>query len=121
MSRSPDADGQNRRTLLVGLAHPDDELAAAGTILAQRSQGDRVVIVWLTRGEQTEAFGPIPIDEVARRREVQGHRAGEILGAETIFMDFRDTELQADRPTALEVARLICDLSPDGLITWGEG
>lgn len=45
------------RTLLVALAHPDDELGAAGTILAQRALGDRVVILWLTLGEMTEALG----------------------------------------------------------------
>ena len=49
-----------QRTLLVGLAHPDDEVGAAGTILAQKARGDRVVVVWLTRGEMTEAFGAIP-------------------------------------------------------------
>ena len=32
-----------RKTLLVGLAHPDDEVGAAGSILAQKARGDRVV------------------------------------------------------------------------------
>jgi LmbE family N-acetylglucosaminyl deacetylase len=107
-------------TLLVGLAHPDDELGAAGTILAQAARGDRVVIVWLTRGEQTEAFGPVSTEEVARRREVQGQRAGEILGAETRFLDMRDTEVREDRDAVVQVARLICEIKPDGLLTWGD-
>jgi N-acetylglucosamine malate deacetylase 1 len=109
-----------RETLLVGLAHPDDELGAAGTILAQRARGDRVVIVWLTRGEMTEAFGPIPSEEVAQRRIEQGRRAGEILGVETRFLDFRDTHLVATRETAVEVARLLCEIRPTGLVTWGD-
>jgi N-acetylglucosamine malate deacetylase 1 len=109
-----------RRTLLVGLAHPDDEVGMAGTILAQVARGDRVVIVWLTRGEQTEAFGPIPIEEVARRREEQGHRAGEILGAETRFLDLPDMGVVHDRESILQVARLICEYQPDGLLTWGD-
>jgi len=109
-----------RQTLLVGLAHPDDELGAAGAILAQVARGDRVVIVWLTRGEQTEAFGPLPSAEVARLREEQGRRAGDILGAETIFLDFPDTGLVYDRETRLRVAKLICDVMPDGLLTWGD-
>ena len=108
------------QTLLVGLAHPDDEVGVAGTILAQVARGDRVVIVWLTRGEQTEAFGSIPTEEVARRREEHGHTAGELLGAETRFMSFPDTGLQADRATVVEVAKLICEVSPDALITWGD-
>jgi len=111
----------SRETLLVGLAHPDDEVGVAGTILAQRARGDRVVIVWLTRGEMTEAFGPLPTEEVARRRMEQGRQAGEILGVETRFMNFPDTALVADRATAVEVARLICEIKPTGLITWGDG
>jgi N-acetylglucosamine malate deacetylase 1 len=108
------------QTLLLGLAHPDDELGAVGTILAQRARGDRVVIVWLSRGEQTEAFGPLPIDEVARRREGQGHRVGELLDAETIFLDLPDTAIPHDRDTVLRVARIICEVRPDGLLTWGD-
>ena len=107
-------------TLLVGLAHPDDEVGVAGTILAQRARGDRVVIVWLTRGEMTEAFGPLTTAEVAEKRTEQGTRAGELLGVETRFLDFPDTALVADRETAVEVARLICDIRPTGLITWGD-
>lgn len=110
----------SRETLLVGLAHPDDELGVAGTILAQRARGDRVVVVWLTRGQMTEAFGPLPPEEVAHRREEQGHEAGAILGAETRFMDFMDTRLEAGPHAALEVARLICEVRPTGLLTWGD-
>jgi N-acetylglucosamine malate deacetylase 1 len=107
-------------TLLVGLAHPDDEVGVAGTLLAQRARGDRVVIVWLTRGEMTEAFGPIPAAEVARKRTEQGMRAGELLGVETRFLDFPDSALVADRESAVRVAQVICDIRPTGLITWGE-
>jgi N-acetylglucosamine malate deacetylase 1 len=107
--------------LLVGLAHPDDEVGAAGTIRAQTSNGGAATIVWLTRGEMTEAFGPIDREEVARRRMEQGTRAGELLGAETRFLDFPDTALEPTREAAVRVARLICEIRPTGLLTWGEG
>lgn len=109
-----------RQTLMVGLAHPDDEVGAAGTIRAQAARGDRVVIVWLSRGEQTEAFGPLPVEEVGRRRKAQGMRAAEILGAEGIFLDLPDTAITHDRESVLRVARLICEIRPDGLLTWGD-
>lgn len=109
----------DRQTLLVGLAHPDDEVGLAGTILAQRARGDRVVIVWLTRGEMTEAFGPLPATEVAKRREEQGRHAGEILDVETRFLDFADTRLEATRDAALRVAPLLSEIRPTGLLTWG--
>src|SRR5690606_14038134 len=73
-----------------------------------------------TRGEQTEAFGPIPPEEVARRREAQGARAAQILGAEYAFLDIPDTAVTYDRETLIRVARLICDIRPDGMITWGD-
>lgn len=108
------------QTLLIALAHPDDEVGVAGTILAQRARGDRVVVLWLTRGEMTEAFGPISEAEVAHRRVEQGQRAGEILGVETRFLDFRDTYLTATPEAAARVARLIAEIEPDGIVTWGE-
>ena len=113
-------DGMERKTLLVGLAHPDDEVGAAGTILAQKARGDRVVVVWLTRGEMTEAFGPLPADEVAARREEHGRRAGEILGVETRFLDMPDCGLHATPEAGHRVARLLAEIQPDGLLTWGD-
>jgi LmbE family N-acetylglucosaminyl deacetylase len=110
----------SRQTLLVGLAHPDDELGMAGTLLAQRALGDRVVIAWLTRGEQTEAFGPLSVDEVARRRQMQGERAADILGAEPLFLDLPDTSVAYERDTLVRLAQLYCEIKPDGLLTWGD-
>lgn len=109
------------QTLLVALAHPDDEVGAAGTILAQRARGDRVVLLWLTRGERTEAFGPIPEAEVAARRTEQGCRAGEILDVETRFLDLPDTRLAATPDSAATVAREIAQIQPDAVLTWGNG
>ena len=48
---------EERQTLLVALAHPDDEVGMVAAMQAQRARGDRVVLVWLTRGEMTEALG----------------------------------------------------------------
>jgi LmbE family N-acetylglucosaminyl deacetylase len=107
------------RTLLAVFAHPDDEVGAAGTLLAQRARGDRVVVVWLTRGEMTGAFGDLERDEVARRRTELGREAAGILGVEYRFMDFPDTRLAATPEGAREVARAMAEIRPDGLLTWG--
>jgi N-acetylglucosamine malate deacetylase 1 len=107
-------------TLLVVLAHPDDEVLCAGTLLAQRSSGSRVVVLWLTRGEMTQAFGDLPAEEVAKRRMDLGHAAGELLGVETRFLDFPDTGLEPTRELATSVAAVIAEVKPDGLLTWGE-
>lgn len=112
--------GDGSRTLLAVLAHPDDELTVAGTLLAQRAQGDRVVVLYLTRGESTEAFGPLPTEEVARRRGELADRAASILDVEHRFLDLPDGGLTADPETARSVAGVVAELRPDGLVTWGE-
>jgi N-acetylglucosamine malate deacetylase 1 len=120
MNQGSGADRGARETLLIGMAHPDDEVGAAGAVLAQKARGDRVVLAWLTRGEMTQAFGPLPLREVAARRTEQGHRAADILGVEARFMDFPDTRLEASRAAAVEVAKLICEVRPTGVLTWGD-
>src|SRR5690606_33307818 len=111
----PDAAGTAMSTLLAVFAHPDDEVAAAGTLMAQRARGDRVVVVFLTAGEMTEAFGPIAPEEVAARRTAQGAEAARILGVEHRFLAFQDTHVEATRAAALEVAGVICEVKPDAL------
>lgn len=110
----------DRQTLLVVLAHPDDEIGAVAAMLAQRARGDRVVLCWLTRGEMTEAFGPIPTGEVLERRVRTGEAAGRILDVETRFLQMPDTGVENSRSAALEVAALITDVRPTGILTWGD-
>jgi LmbE family N-acetylglucosaminyl deacetylase len=104
----------------VVVAHPDDEVHCAGTVAAQVALGDRAVLAWLTRGEMTEAFGRLPVEEVARRRELQGVEVARMLGAEARFLSFPDTGLRGSLEETHAVARLIADVRPDGLITWGD-
>lgn len=107
-------------TLVAVLAHPDDEVQAAGTLCAQRVRGDRVVVVWLTRGEMTEAFGPVPSAEVARRRQELGREAARILDVEYRFLDFPDTAVAPGPEAARTVARVLAEIRPDGILTWGD-
>jgi LmbE family N-acetylglucosaminyl deacetylase len=104
----------------VVVAHPDDEVHCAGAVAAQVARGDRVVLAWLTRGEMTGAFGRLPVEEVARRRENQGTEVARMLGAEARFFSFPDTGLRGSPEEARAVARLIAEVRPDGLITWGD-
>lgn len=108
------------KTILVVLSHPDDEIGCAGTIAAHVRRGDRVVLVWLTRGGMTEALGRLPPEEVARRRTEHGEEAARILGCEARFLDFMDTRVEATRDAAYEVARLVAEVRPDAVLTWGD-
>ncbi len=108
------------RTLLVALSHPDDEVGCAGTIAAHRGLGDRVVLLWLTRGEMTEVYGDLDAQEVARLRVEHGRQAAEILGAEPLFMEFPDTAVQATPAAARMVAPVLARVQPDAILTWGD-
>jgi N-acetylglucosamine malate deacetylase 1 len=108
------------KTVLVALSHPDDEVGCAGTIAAHAALGDRVVLLWLTRGEMTEIYGHLDPEEVARRRMDQGAEAAAILGAEPMFLELPDTRLEATPDAAREVARVIARVRPDAVITWGD-
>ena len=107
-------------TLLVALSHPDDEVGCAGTIATHAAAGDRVVLLWLTRGEMTEIYGDLDQTEVAERRQRHGQEAAEILGAEARFLSFPDTRIQATPDAAREVATVIADVRPDAVVTWGD-
>jgi N-acetylglucosamine malate deacetylase 1 len=108
------------KTLLVALSHPDDEVRCAGTIAAHADAGHRVVLLFLTRGEMTEALGPLTAAEVARRRVAHGHEAAAILGAEALFLDFADTRVEVSAAAGYTVAREIAEIRPDAVITWGD-
>ena len=107
-------------TVLVALSHPDDEVGCAGTIAAHASAGDRVVLLWLTRGEMTEAYPELTPDETAERRMTDGREAAAILGAEPRFLALPDTRVHASPEHARNVARVIAEVRPDAVVTWGD-
>ncbi|TBH21087.1 PIG-L deacetylase family protein [Thermus thermamylovorans] len=99
-------------------AHPDDEIGAAGTLALHARRGDRVLLVWMTRGELASQFGEAPPEEVARVREDHGAHVAGLLGAEPRFLPFADTFLTGGREEALALARLMAEFQPDAVITW---
>jgi LmbE family N-acetylglucosaminyl deacetylase len=108
------------KTLLIALAHPDDEVGCIGTIAAHCAAGGRAVMLFLTAGEMTESLGPIPTSEVARRRTEHAHEAGRMLGAEVRVLDFQDTRVEVTADGAYRIAKEIADVRPDAVITWGD-
>ena len=107
-------------TLLAVLAHPDDEVLCAGTLMAQKAKGSRVVVLWLTKGEMTNAFGPISTMEIANRRKDLGFEALEIIGIEGRFLDFPDSAVEVSVKASKEGAKVLAEIKPDGILTWGD-
>ena len=88
----------NQRCLMVVHAHPDDEVFSTGGILATyAAAGDRVVVVYGTRGEAGEMHHPDldPAEAIPRLgeiREQEARKACEILGVTDVhFLGYRDS------------------------------
>jgi LmbE family N-acetylglucosaminyl deacetylase len=107
-------------SLLVILAHPDDEIGCAGTIAVHAALGHRVTLAFLTHGEMTEALGPLSAQEVAARREEHAHEAGRLLGCEVRFLAYPDTRVEVSSDANYDVAKLIAEVQPRAVLTWGD-
>jgi len=80
-----------------------------------------VVLLFLTRGEMTESLGLDSAEEVARARTEHADHVAQRLGCELMMLDYPDTQLQYTPAVAREVARVIADVAPSAVITWGQG
>ncbi len=108
------------KTLLALFSHPDDEIGCAATLAAHSASGHRVVLVFLTHGEMTEALGPLNAEQVAERRREHAGESGKILGSEIRFLNYQDTRVECTPDANYDVARLIAEIQPDALLTWGD-
>jgi N-acetyl-1-D-myo-inositol-2-amino-2-deoxy-alpha-D-glucopyranoside deacetylase len=128
--------------LLIVHAHPDDEVFSTGGIIAKYARaGDRVVVVYGTRGEQGEMHDPERnADEASERlgeiREEEVRDALEILGASDLrFLGYRDSGMKdteanqnpenfMNAPLDEATDRLLAimhETGPDVVVTYDEG
>jgi LmbE family N-acetylglucosaminyl deacetylase len=114
------------RTILVVLAHPDDEsLACGGTIARLADAGARVVLLCASRGERGSVSDRALLSGddlgVVRAREL--HDAAKVLGiAEVSILGHPDGELRwANVPQFhVDIVLAIQRHKPDGVITFAE-
>lgn len=78
------------------------------------------MLVFLTHGEMTESLGPLTAEQVAEQRRVHAHDAGRILGCEIRFLDYQDTRVQSTPDVHWDVAKLVAEIKPDAVLTWGD-
>ena len=124
------------QTVLIVIAHPDDEAAAiGGTIARLVEDGHRVSVVCATRGEAGEIADPAlatpaTLGEV---REQELREAMRVLGVGDVrFLDYRDSGMEGtpenDDPRSLFQAEpmevtmaltaIMQEVNPDVVITW---
>ncbi len=90
--------------MVVGAHAGDAENMAAAAVLRHTAAGARAVIVHLTLGEAGHPRLAAAEYAEQRRREVQA--SARLMGAEAVWLPFRDGEL----PVSEETKLLVCDL-----------
>ena len=111
----------DKRSLLVILAHPDDEsFPMGGTLAKYAAQGVRVTLVCATRGEAGIAgFSPL---EAGKIRERELRAAAKTLGIHAVhFLNYLDGELAQANPDVLvaQLMNLMRQIRPEVVITFG--
>lgn len=126
-------------TLLVALAHPDDETFGSGGLMARAvEEGHRVVIVCATRGEVGEIADPALAtpETLGAVREAELRSAARALGVGDVrVLGHRDSGMagtpENEHPQALlnadpetvvgQLVREIRDVRPDVVVTFEPG
>ncbi len=107
------------QTVLVFIAHPDDEFHCLGTIIQLARAGARVVLVPATNGDKGVNDGSISPDALipVRWREMEQVRA--LIGAaEVVWLGFEDGTLDLNRAAlAAAVARTVAQYRPQIVFT----
>jgi LmbE family N-acetylglucosaminyl deacetylase len=113
-------------TVLVVVAHPDDEVLGAGGTIAKRARaGDRVVSLALGDGVSARYDTPdrVPQEEIDQRRE-HARQAGDVLGIDAWhFRDFPDNRFDSvDLLDLVKAVESVADrVQPDVIYTHHSG
>ncbi len=91
--------------VLYILAHPDDEVMIAGTVMRLGRMGFRTHGLYLTRGEDGPTGGLVPKEQLGEFRERELEEAARILGLSSLeVLHFRDRHLPLEDKTAMAAA-----------------
>lgn len=108
-------------TLLVILAHPDDEsFPMGGTLAKYAAEGVHVSLICATRGEA--GIPGLSPQATGKLRELELHAAAAALGlAEVRFLGYHDSQLaQADPNQAMgQLAKVMREIQPQAVVTFG--
>lgn len=116
------------RTVLVIVAHPDDELFIGPAIAGEARSGSRVIIAYATSGDAGPGVSGMEKGEaLAMVRQQEAYCSATALGAIPVYLKFGDGQLadaagKADSTAAQLRARLreeITGRRPEVVMTWG--
>ncbi|TFB24418.1 PIG-L family deacetylase [Filobacillus milosensis] len=102
--------------IAVGAHCGDLELQVGSIAHKYAKVGHRVTFLHMTAGEKGTPPGVDP-EEYRVQKIKESEEAADILGVETITLEYRDAELKIDDDTISHVAKIIRELKPDVALT----
>ncbi len=116
MSQQPLSPGH----LMVIGAHAGDAENMAGAIVLKHTRaGHRATIVHMTLGEA--GHPTLPPDVYAQQRQQEVQAAARLMGADVMWLPYRDGELAATEAVKLAVCDLIRQHRPTAILTHWKG
>jgi|GEM_PF-982348 len=112
-AEQPDVNGQNgaRRSILIFAPHFDDEaIACGGAIARHTAKGDRVVVVFMSRGDSGSTVPGHEMDPKTSERtlKAEAEKAGQVLGiVRQVYLDLDDGFMGWTPDLLREFVRLI--------------
>jgi len=114
--------------IMVIAAHPQDPFErAGGTVAKHLERGDQVMLVALTNGVVTHAFGLFPatgedklrdVEKVKAMKRAEFERGAGVLGVtEWKLFDFNESPLLVGLPEYIQLVSLIREYRPDVVLT----
>ncbi len=104
-----------KKILVVG-AHPDDpETGCGGTIARLISEGNEVVVVYMTRGER--GIKGVGLDEAAKIRTAEALEACKVFGCRSIFLTQIDSAAEITPERYTEMINLMKQEKPDVVLS----
>jgi LmbE family N-acetylglucosaminyl deacetylase len=110
---------EEKKKILVILAHPDDPEFFCGATLARWSAaGHEIHYLLLTKGDKGSSDPRQTPEEIAKIRMVEQRAAGDVLGVKSIeFMSYQDGYVVPDLEMRKNVTRYIRIIKPDVIVT----
>ncbi len=109
-----------KKKILVILAHPDDpEFFCGGSIARWTQAGHQVEYCLLTRGDKGVSDGvAVDPEQLKQRRMIEQREAAAVLGVQRVqFLEYEDGFLQAGAEERKAVVRVLRSVRPDIVVT----
>lgn len=108
-----------KKTLLAIFAHSDDELNCVGTMANYSDAGHKVVLAFLTKGENASTLQG-NAQEIMEKRKKHTESIEKLLGVTVRYLDFVDSNISHTVENGYKVAEFIKEIKPNIIITWSK-